>query len=134
TAHASANFARDRDVVSDAQERLSRTSEIVFSARYACPHCGYSLSELEPRLFSFNNPAGACPACGGLGVHEFFDPARIVSDPTLPMPAGAIRGWDRRNGFYYQLLESLARHYKFDLEKPFEDLPKKIRDVILHGS
>jgi len=108
--------------------------EIVFSARYACPHCGYSLTELEPRLFSFNNPAGACPACDGLGVHQFFDPARVVSDPTLPMPAGAIRGWDRRNGFYFQMLESLARHYKFDLEKPFEELPKKIRDVILHGS
>ncbi len=111
-----------------------KAEEIVFSARYACSHCGYSLTELEPRLFSFNNPAGACPACGGLGVHEFFDPARVVADPTLPMPAGAVRGWDRRNGFYYQMLESLARHYKFDLEKPFEELPKKVRDIILHGS
>ncbi len=108
--------------------------EIVFSARYACPHCGYSLAELEPRLFSFNNPAGACPACDGLGVHQFFDPARIVADPTLPMPAGAIRGWDRRNGFYFQMLEALARHYKFDLETPFEALPEKIQQIILYGS
>ncbi|HEX7043604.1 MAG TPA: excinuclease ABC subunit UvrA [Burkholderiales bacterium] len=108
--------------------------EMIFSARYACPHCGYSLAELEPRLFSFNNPAGACPACDGLGVHQFFDPARVVADPTLPLPAGAIRGWDRRNGFYFQMLESLARHYKFDLDTPFEDLPKKIRDIILYGS
>jgi excinuclease ABC subunit A len=115
-------------------EEGEKAEEIVFSARYACPHCGYSLTELEPRLFSFNNPAGACPACDGLGVHEFFDPARVVADPTLPMPAGAVRGWDRRNGFYYQMLESLARHYKFDIEKPFEELPKKVRDVILHGS
>jgi excinuclease ABC subunit A len=108
--------------------------EMLFSARYACPHCGYSISELEPRLFSFNNPAGACPTCDGLGVHQFFDPARIVSDPTLPLPAGAIRGWDRRNGFYFQMLESLARHYKFDLDQPFEELPQKVRDVILYGS
>jgi excinuclease ABC subunit A len=108
--------------------------ETVFSARYACPHCGYSLSELEPRLFSFNNPAGACPACDGLGVREFFDPARVVSDPTLPLPAGAIRGWDRRNAFYFQMLESLAQHYRFDLDQPFESLPEKIRRVILHGS
>jgi excinuclease ABC subunit A len=108
--------------------------EMVFSARYACPQCGYSLSELEPRLFSFNNPAGACPTCDGLGVRQFFDPARVVSDATLSLPAGAIRGWDRRNAFYFQMLESLARHYKFDLDQPFEELPKKVRDVVLHGS
>ena len=108
--------------------------EIVFSARYACPQCGYSLAELEPRLFSFNNPAGACPVCDGLGVRQFFDPERVVADPTLALPAGAIRGWDRRNAFYFQMLESLARHYRFDLETPFARLPKKIRDVILHGS
>ena len=115
-------------------EDNSTKDEIVFSARYACPHCGYSISELEPRLFSFNNPAGACPTCDGLGVRQFFDPARILTDASLPLPAGAIRGWDRRNAFYYQMLESLARHYDFSLDTPFEDLPKKIRDVILHGS
>ncbi|MBI3896755.1 MAG: excinuclease ABC subunit UvrA [Gammaproteobacteria bacterium] len=108
--------------------------EIVFSSRYACTQCGYSLSELEPRLFSFNNPAGACPSCDGLGVHQFFDPARVISDATLPLPAGAIRGWDRRNAFYFQMLESLAKHYKFDLDKPFQSLPKKVREIILHGS
>ncbi|MBI3570998.1 MAG: excinuclease ABC subunit UvrA, partial [Gammaproteobacteria bacterium] len=115
-------------------EQNNSTQEIVFSARYACPHCGYSLTELEPRLFSFNNPAGACPSCDGLGVRQFFDPARVVSDSTLSLPAGAIRGWDRRNAFYFHMLESLAKHYKFNLDTPFEELPKKVRDVILHGS
>jgi excinuclease ABC subunit A len=109
-------------------------SEFVFSARYACPHCGYSLAELEPRLFSFNNPAGACQACDGLGERQFFDAARVVHDPSLALPAGAIRGWDRRNAFYFQMLESLARHYKFDIDAPFEQLPKRVRDIILHGS
>ncbi|MDH5513353.1 MAG: excinuclease ABC subunit UvrA, partial [Gammaproteobacteria bacterium] len=94
----------------------------------------YSLSELEPRLFSFNNPAGACPECDGLGVRQFFDPARVVSDPTLSLPAGAIRGWDRRNAFYFHMLESLARHYRFNLDTPFGELPEKVRKVILHGS
>jgi excinuclease ABC subunit A len=111
-----------------------KVEEHLYSARYACPLCGYSISELEPRLFSFNNPAGACPSCDGLGMRQYFDPARVVSEPGLTLPAGAIRGWDRRNAFYFSMLESLARHYKFDLETPFEDLPKKIRDVILHGS
>ena len=108
--------------------------EQVFSARYACAHCGYSLSELEPRLFSFNNPAGACPSCDGLGVRQFFDPLRVVSDPSLSLPAGAIRGWDRRNAFYFNMLECLAKHYKFDIDTPFEELPKHARNVILHGS
>lgn len=110
------------------------TNEILFSARYACPHCGYSLSELEPRLFSFNNPAGACPECDGLGLRQVFDPDRIVSDASLPLAMGAIRGWDSRNAFYYQMLQSLAEHYKFDVEKPFEELPEKIRNIILYGS
>ena len=109
-------------------------SELLFSARYACPQCGFSLAELEPRIFSFNNPAGACPACDGLGVRQFFDPERLIQDPSLSLPAGAIRGWDRRNPFYFQLLESLAKHYGVDIEQPFEDLPKKVRDVILYGS
>jgi excinuclease ABC subunit A len=108
--------------------------EQVLSARYACPHCGYSLAELEPRLFSFNNPAGACAQCDGLGVREFFDPNRIVRDPSLNLPSGAVRGWDRRNAFYFQMLESLAKHYKFDLDKPFEQLPEHIRKILLSGS
>ena len=110
------------------------TDEVLFSARYACPHCGYSLSELEPRLFSFNNPAGACPECDGLGLRQVFDPDRIVSDASLPLPMGAVRGWDRRNAFYFQMLQSLAKHYKFDLEQPFEELPEKIQQIILYGS
>jgi excinuclease ABC subunit A len=108
--------------------------EWLFSARYACPICGYSLQELEPRLFSFNNPAGACPTCDGLGVRQFFDPARVVRHPELSLAAGAVRGWDRRNVYYFQMLRSLAKHYGFDVDTPFEKLPKKIRNVLLHGS
>jgi excinuclease ABC subunit A len=108
--------------------------DIVFSAKFACPVCGYSLAELEPRIFSFNNPAGACPTCDGLGMHQFFDPARVVHDAGLSLSEGAIRGWDRRNAYYYQLLTSLSQHYGFDVDKPFGKLPKKIRDIILYGS
>jgi excinuclease ABC subunit A len=108
--------------------------EIVFSARYACPICGYSLGELEPRLFSFNNPAGACPGCDGLGVRQVFDPDRVVRDPTVSLPAGAVPGWDRRNAFYYHLLASLARHYGVDIDAPFESLPEDFRRVVLYGS
>ena len=111
-----------------------RRKDIVFSARYACPVCGYSLSELEPRLFSFNNPAGACPTCDGLGVQQFFDPERVVIHPEVGLNAGAIRGWDRRNIYYYQLLKSLARHYDFDMDTPFMKLPKPIQQLILYGS
>ncbi len=118
-------------VLDDAGENKE---EILFSSRFACPHCGYSLSELEPRLFSFNNPAGACPDCDGLGVRQFFDLERVVHEPDLPLPAGAIRGWDRRNGFYFSMLESLAKHYKFDIEKPFSDIAKKVQNIILYGS
>ncbi|MGA9853609.1 MAG: excinuclease ABC subunit UvrA [Gammaproteobacteria bacterium] len=108
--------------------------ELVFSAKFACPVCGYSLAELEPRLFSFNNPVGACPACDGLGVKQFFDPARIVAHPHLTLAGGAVRGWDRRNAWYFQLLQSLAKHYKFDIETRFDELPEKIRKLILYGS
>jgi len=111
-----------------------KREEIVFSSRYACPVCGYSLSELEPRLFSFNNPAGACPSCDGLGVQQFFDPERVVVHPEVGLNAGAIRGWDRRNIYYYQLLTSLARHYDFDMDMPFKDLPKAVQQFILYGS
>ncbi|HHC72659.1 MAG TPA: excinuclease ABC subunit UvrA [Thiotrichales bacterium] len=108
--------------------------ELVFSARFACPHCGYSLSELEPRLFSFNNPVGACPTCDGLGVEQFFDPERVVAHPHLSLAGGAVRGWDRRNAYYFQMISSLADHYGFDVETPWEALPEKIRQVILYGS
>ena len=106
----------------------------LFSARFACSECGYSIAELEPRMFSFNNPAGACPTCDGLGMKQFVDPARVVAHPELSMAAGAIRGWDRRNAYYYQMLQSLAAHYQFDLETPFDELPEKVREVILYGS
>ncbi|MDE2089721.1 MAG: excinuclease ABC subunit UvrA, partial [Gammaproteobacteria bacterium] len=108
--------------------------ETVFSSRYACPVCGYSLSELEPRLFSFNNPSGACPRCDGLGVVQFFDPARVVAHPHLSLAGGAVRGWDRRNAYYFQIIDALAQHYGFDIETPFQDLPEKIRNLILYGS
>ncbi len=107
---------------------------IVFSNRYACTVCGYSLAELEPRLFSFNNPSGACGTCGGLGVQEFFDPARVVVNPGLSLAGGAIRGWDRRNAYYFQLIQSLARHFRFDIEAPWHDLSEAVRHVLLWGS
>jgi excinuclease ABC subunit A len=106
----------------------------LFSAKFACPLCDYSLEELEPRIFSFNNPMGACPECDGLGNINFFDPKRVVAFPHLSLASGAIKGWDKRNQFYFQLLQSLSEHYKFDLEKVFEELPEKIQDVILNGS
>jgi excinuclease ABC subunit A len=105
-----------------------------FSAKFACPICSYSLPELEPRLFSFNNPMGACPKCDGLGVISYFDPRRIVALPALSLSSGAIKGWDRRNQFYHQLLAGLARHYDFDLEQSFESLPEKIQQAVLYGS
>jgi len=108
--------------------------EVLFSSRFACPVCDYSLPELEPRMFSFNNPNGACSACDGLGRKQFFDPDRVVGNPGLSLAGGAIRGWDRRNAYYFQMVQSLARHYGFDLEKPFGKLPKKVRQVVLHGS
>ncbi len=108
--------------------------EHLFNAKFACPVCSYSIQELEPRLFSFNSPVGACPACDGLGHQEFFDPARVVAFPTLSLASGAIKGWDRRNGYYFSMLESLAKHYKFDLELAFESLPPEIQHAVLQGS
>ena len=108
--------------------------EHLFSAKFACPVCAYALQELEPRLFSFNNPMGACPKCDGLGVIQFFDPKRVVTAPHLSLAAGAIRGWDKKNQFYFQILESLAVHYGFDVDTPFEQLPDEVRQVILFGS
>src|SRR5579859_5842711 len=111
-----------------------KKAELTFSSKFACPICGYSIAELEPRLFSFNNPVGACPGCDGLGVRQFFDPARVVTQPQLSLAGGAVRGWDRRNAYYFQLIQSLAKHYKFDIETPFEELPTKVRTLILQGS
>lgn len=108
--------------------------DIIFSANFACPECGYSLSELEPRLFSFNNPMGACSGCDGLGVDQFLDPQRVVHNETLSLADGAIRGWDKRSNYYFALLESLAQHYHFSIDVPFCDLPQSIRDVVLYGS
>ncbi|WP_419843908.1 excinuclease ABC subunit UvrA, partial [Actinobacillus pleuropneumoniae] len=108
--------------------------EIVFSSSFACPHCGYSLHELEPRLFSFNNPAGACPTCDGLGVEQYFDPNKVVQNPDVSLASGAIKGWDRRSFYYFGLLKSVADHYDFSLDTPFKDLTKKQRDIILNGS
>ena len=108
--------------------------ELVFSDKFACRVCGYSLPELEPRLFSFNNPAGACPACDGLGVKQFFDPARVVATPGLSLAGGAVRGWDRRNAYYYQMVLTLADHYGFDPEAPWESLPQASQDAVLYGS
>ena len=112
----------------------SVADDVVFSARFACHVCGYAIPELEPRIFSFNNPAGACQRCDGLGVRTFFDPSRIVAHPELSLPGGAVRGWDRRNVYYFQMIRSLAAHYGFDIDTPFRDLPPAVRDVILDGS
>ena len=109
-------------------------AELVFSDKFACPVCGYSLAELEPRLFSFNNPAGACPSCDGLGVKQFFDPARLVTQPQQSLAAGAVRGWDRRNAYFFTLVQSIARHYKFDVEAPWRELPPAVQQVLLYGS
>jgi len=112
----------------------SALAEKLFSARYSCPYCDYSLQELEPRMFSFNNPNGACPECDGLGVSQFFDPDRVVSSTHVSLAGGAVRGWDRRNAYYFQIIQALARHYGFDVDTPFEELPRKIRDIVLYGS
>ena len=108
--------------------------ELTFSSRHACPVCGYSVPPLEPKLFSFNNPAGACPACDGLGVQEFFDPQRVVLHPQLSLAGGAVRGWDRRNEHYFQLIQSLSKHYGFDIETPWTELPAQVQQLLLEGS
>ena len=111
-----------------------KREELVFSSQFACSQCGYSISELEPRLFSFNNPAGACPTCDGLGVKQYFDESRIVTDPEASLATGAIRGWDRRSVYYYHMLNSLAEHYGFDIDTPFNKLARKYQKIVLHGS
>lgn len=118
----------------DSDQTSSHLAERLFSARYACPVCDYSLEELEPRLFSFNNPNGACETCDGLGVQQFFDPHRVVAKPELSLAGGAVRGWDRRNAYYFQIIQDLAEHYGFSVEAPFKKLSKKIQDIVLHGS
>ncbi len=112
----------------------STQPEILFSAKFACPHCGYTLNELEPRLFSFNSPTGACPECDGLGVAQIFDAKRVVLHSELSLAAGAVRGWDRRNNYYFQMISSLSQHYKFDIDAPFDTLPDSICNIILYGS
>ena len=108
--------------------------EHLFNAKFSCPVCSYSITELEPRLFSFNSPMGACPACDGLGAMDFFDPARVVAFPSLSLASGAIKGWDRRNAYYFAMLESLAKHYRFDIDAPFESLPPEVQQAVLQGS
>ncbi|HSM68362.1 MAG TPA: excinuclease ABC subunit UvrA [Xanthomonadales bacterium] len=115
-------------------DEAQQFTEKLFSARFSCMHCDYSLQELEPRMFSFNNPNGACPHCDGLGVSQFFDPERVVSNPQLSLAGGAVRGWDRRNAYYFQIIRSLSAHYGFDVDQAFDALPEKVRQVILYGS
>jgi excinuclease ABC subunit A len=110
------------------------SQELAFNARFACPVCNFAMGELEPRLFSFNSPQGACPSCDGLGEQTFFDPARVVAFPSLSLASGAIKGWDRRNAYYFVMLESLAKHYGFDVETPFESLSTEVQNVLLFGS
>ncbi|THD07027.1 excinuclease ABC subunit UvrA [Metallibacterium scheffleri] len=119
-------------VVADLDDPQAPTQ--IFSSRYSCPLCDYSLPELEPRLFSFNSPIGACPRCDGLGTTEFFDPARVVLHPELSLAGGAVRGWDRRNPHYFQMIQSLGKHYGFDVETPWQDLPRAVHEAVLHGS
>jgi len=112
----------------------SNAEELVFSDRFACKICGYSLTELEPRLFSFNNPSGACPGCDGLGVRQFFDPDRVIVNSDLSLAGGAIRGWDRKTTYYFQMIKSLAAHYKFDIETPYSELDERLQQIVLYGS
>ncbi len=131
---AALRLAEGRALVLDMDSADPKSGEQIFSSKFACPICSYSLPELEPRLFSFNSPVGACPSCEGLGQVTVMDPERVVAFPTLSLASGAVKGWDRRNGYTYSLLESVARHYRFDLDLPFEELPEQARQVLLHGS
>ena len=124
----------DADEKSKGRKGAKKPADLVFSSLFACPVCGHSITELEPRLFSFNNPAGACETCDGLGLKQFFDEKRVIVDDSLSLAEGAIRRWDRRNIYYFQLLSSLAQHYSFSLETPWNKLPKKFQKIILHGS
>jgi excinuclease ABC subunit A len=124
----------DSEDAGDADGPHADHGKMLFSDRFACPICSYSIAELEPRLFSFNNPVGACPDCDGLGVRQFFDADRVVHNPELSLAGGAIRGWNRRNMYYFQLIQCLARHYGFDIERPFEELDEDVRRVLLYGS
>src|SRR5690606_36935860 len=121
-------------IVQSMDNSEAEQAPLLFSSKYSCPVCDYSLPELEPRLFSFNSPVGACPGCDGLGVAQFFDPARVVSHPELSLAAGAMRGWDRRNAYYFSMITSLAKHYRFDVDLPWQLLPEEIRAIVLHGS
>src|SRR5437660_870194 len=123
-----------RAIAVEIDKENEQPREHLFSAKFACPICNYSLSELEPRLFSFNNPLGACPRCDGLGAITFFDPKRVVAFPQLSLASGAIKGWDRRNQFYFQMLQSLAKHVGFDVDRPFAKLPERVQNMILYGS
>ncbi|MFJ1268886.1 excinuclease ABC subunit UvrA [Legionella lytica] len=125
------NLAEGLAIVASMDEQFT---DLVFSSKFACPECGYSLSELEPRLFSFNNPVGACPSCDGLGVDQFFDPDRVIHDATASLAEGAIRGWDKKTNYYFSMLESLAQHYGFNTGTAFCDLPKEMQEIILYGS
>jgi excinuclease ABC subunit A len=127
-------MAIEIDSASRIPDKGKSPKEHLFNAKFSCPVCSYSISELEPRLFSFNSPVGACPSCDGLGHQDFFDPARVVAFPSLSLASGAIKGWDRRNGYYFALLESLAKHYEFDIEQAFESLPAAVQAAVLQGS
>jgi len=131
---ASAGETNGRVLALEMDSNTDGEGEHAFSAKFSCPVCSYSLPELEPRLFSFNSPMGACPTCDGLGHSEVFDPARVVAFPTLSLASGAIKGWDRRNAYYFAMLQSLGEHYHFDVDTPFETLPPQVQQVVLHGS
>ncbi|SFM34737.1 excinuclease ABC subunit A [Variovorax sp. OV329] len=131
---AALRLANSRAIALELGGEGKEDKEHLFNAKFACPICHYSIAELEPRLFSFNSPVGACPACDGLGHREFFDPTRVVGFPSLSLGSGAIKGWDRRNGYYFSMLESVAKHYKFDVDAPFETLPASVQQVLLNGS